>query len=774
FRRCISLTSVTIPASVTSIRYSISFVSCSSLTSVNVDENNQYYSSIDGIVFDKDKTKVLYYPGGKKDTSYTIPDTVTHIEQLAFYGCTSLTSVIIPDSVIEIGSDAFSNCTKLKSIKIPDGVTRIGSYAFKGCKSLASVTIPNSVTSIGGYAFNNCTSLTSVYITDIAAWCKMGFGERTANPLYYAKNLYLNGELVKDLVIPDGVTSIGGSSFAGTSLTSVTIPGSVTEIGGSAFYGCESLESVKMMDGVTSISTYMFRDCTSLTSVDIPNSVTSVGTSAFYNCTLLTRVTIPDSVTEIGGSAFYGCTSLTRIKISASITTIHYETFYNCTSLTRVTIPDGVTGIDNHAFDDCTALISIIIPESIEDLSTNSFDGCDSLTDVYYGGSASQWEEMNRYGTPVFATATKHYLNGPADYTSVETAIAKVNALNRTRFTKKSLERVDNAVNAVVYDLAEDQQTVVDGYAATIEDALSKLELKSTAGGSAIELTDALVNYRLRCTTAVVDGNLVLTADPAGTSSMKVRLGNLPEGATVAIVGTNANASMANGIISVTNPGMKNVSVPMVITSANGVKTEFVLVADFDNAIRYATYARLSQTGDNITVTSGAATAYVLFDTTDIEGGYIGVTDVSRNLLGRYVVSGSSVRFYNPAYGNGSATVRVKNAAGEIVKSYKVTVTFTLATDYQVVLPTSLRCTYKVNGDNITITANAGVSNVYLNFGRYYSESLSASVNNDIIKKMGARSWRIMACDEPVEFDLYFDATAYGAKKVTRHITVSF
>ena len=288
-----------------------------------------------------------------------------------------------------------------------------------------------------------------------------------------------------------------------------------------------------------------------------------------------------------------------------------------------------------------------------------------------------------------------------------------------------------------------------------------------------VKLTDSMVNYRLRCTTAVVDGNLVLTATTAGTSSMKARLA-LPEGATLEFVETNANASMASGIITVTNPGMKNVNVPMVITSANGVKTEFVLVADFNNAIRYATYARLAQTGDNITVTSGAATAYVLFDTTEIDGGYVEVENVSRNLLGRYVISGSAVRFYNPVYDEGTVTVNVKNANGETVETYNVTVIFADANEYTAVLDTSLRCTYEVDGDNITVTADAGVSNVYLNFGRYYSESLSASVNNDVIKKMGARSWRIMACDEPVEFDLYFDATAYDAEKVTRHVTVSF
>ena len=390
-----------------------------------------------------------------------------------------------------------------------------------------------------------------------------------------------------------------------------------------------------------------------------------------------------------------------------------------------------------------------------------------AVDEVIYDLKADQQTKVDGFATAI-EDAVSNLQYKPADYTAVEEALAKVPA-DLTIYTAETAQAVTDAVNAVVYDLTIDKQATVDAYAKAIEDAVASLEIPGV-----IKVSDSLVNYRLRCTTKVVDGNLVLTATTAGTSSMKVRLGNLPEGATVAMVGTNANASMASGIITVTNPGMKNVNVPMTITAADGAVTEFVLVADFGNAIRYATYARLAQTGNNITVTSGAATAYVLFDTTEIDGGYVEVENVSRNLLGRYVISGSAVRFYNPVYDEGTVTVNVKNANGETVETYGVTVIFADATEYTAVLDTSLRCTYEVDGDNITVTANASVSNVYLNFGRYYSESLSASVNNDIIKKMGARSWRIMACDEPVEFDLYFDATAYDAEKVTRHVTVNF
>ena len=159
FYYCRSLTSVVIPDSVTSIGGS-AFSSCDSLTSVEVDEDNKYYCSIDGNLYNKDETTLIQYAIGKTDTSFTIPDSVTSIGNRAFEDCTSLTSVEIPDSVTSIGDYAFRDCTSLTSVVIPDFVTSIGNSAFSHCYSLAIVEIGNSVTSIGEYAFYYCRSLT--------------------------------------------------------------------------------------------------------------------------------------------------------------------------------------------------------------------------------------------------------------------------------------------------------------------------------------------------------------------------------------------------------------------------------------------------------------------------------------------------------------------------------------------------------------------------------------------------------------------------------------
>ena len=246
-----------------------------------------------------------------------------------------------------IVSWAFEGCSSLTSVTINDDVTSIGSYAFYGCTGLTSVTIGNSVTSIGDYAFN------SVYYTgDIAGWCGISFGNSIANPLCYAGKLYIDGQLVTDLVIPDSVTKINAYAFYNCSmLTSVTIGNSVESIGESAFEDCTGLTSVTIPDSVTSIGSYAFSGCTAEIIWGENPEITSIGNNAFsgYKGNL---IVIPDSVTSIGDRAFYDCTGLTSLTIPDSVTSIGSYAFYGCTGLTSVTIGNSVTSIGDYAFKD--------------------------------------------------------------------------------------------------------------------------------------------------------------------------------------------------------------------------------------------------------------------------------------------------------------------------------------------------------------------------------------------------------------------------------------
>ena len=205
-------------------------------------------------------------------TTVIIPDSVTSITNYAFSSCDNLTTVIIPDSVTSINAYAFYESSKLTSVTIGNGVTSIGELAFAGCSGLKSVTIGNSVTSIGSQAFSGCSGLTSVHINNMAAWCSIPFINGMANPLYYAHNLYMNGELVTDLVIPDGVTSIGSRTFWDCdSITSVTIPGSVKSMGDYVFVFGDSLTSVTMLaNNPPTITSNTFYGISSLEKIIVP------------------------------------------------------------------------------------------------------------------------------------------------------------------------------------------------------------------------------------------------------------------------------------------------------------------------------------------------------------------------------------------------------------------------------------------------------------------------------------------------------------------------
>ena len=301
FSGCTKLTKITIANSVENISV-LAFEDCDYLNSINVDADNAVFSSLNGVLFNKNKTVLMTYPCGKTDTTYKIPDGVK--------------AVFLP---------AFLDCANLENIYIPSGLESIGRYAFSGCKKLQSITLPNTVTSIGEGAFSFCYSLES-------------FAVENDNPVYSAA---------------DGVL------FNKDKTTLICYPSAKEDA------------SYVVPRSVTSIDRWAFSVCTKLTNITLPYGLTSIGYDAFLGCENLKNIILPNTVSSIGDSAFLGCKSLESIILPNKIKEIEEETFYGCSSLK-----------------------SVNIPESVSTIGQSAFGLCNSLTDVYYAGSAAQWNTI--------------------------------------------------------------------------------------------------------------------------------------------------------------------------------------------------------------------------------------------------------------------------------------------------------------------------------------------------------------------------------------------
>ena len=389
------------PPRVTNILYG-AFLGCNRLTNIFVTDND-YYSSVDGVLFNKSESTLIQCPGGKAG-SWSIPLSTANIADSAFGGCEKLTNVSIPDSVVSIGNWAFSSCMGLTNIVVGSGVTSIGNAAFSNCTSLSAVFFGgNAPSNIGLSPFSE-TPATIYYLSGTVGW-------PTVPDLWASRPTAIwqpDANFAIRVNSPDGTTAtITGYTGSGGD---VSIPSNIAGrvvigIETNAFYGCTNLTGVSIPDSITAIGNFSFSGCTSLTNVVIGNGVTSIGMEAFGGCAALTSISV--------NSANLSFSSLDDVVFNKTQTAL---ILYPCGKSGSYTVPSSVDSIGNWAFSSCMGLTNIVVGSGVTSIGNAAFSNCTSLSAVFFGGNAPSNIGLSPFSeTP----ATIYYLSGTVGWPTV-------------------------------------------------------------------------------------------------------------------------------------------------------------------------------------------------------------------------------------------------------------------------------------------------------------------------------------------------------------------
>lgn len=388
-----ALESVNIPACISNMDYISDFTSAlpGSLKNIDVKEDDSSFMLVDGALLSKDMTTLYRYLGGSENTSYTVPESVTCIENSAFKNCKNLKNIKIGSNVESIGSNAFEGCVNLTDVNLSN-VSDIYSEAFKNCINLKNVEL-GSVTAINRKAFDGCKSLESITIPASVSNIDSG--------------IFANCDSLKTINVAEGnkkYSTVDGCLYQGQTLMeypnakaeNYVVSSDTTVIDTSAFQGRNSLKSVVVPESVDRIYEYAFADCVNLTSVSLPEGFDNIDSYTFYNCTSLSKINFSDALSQISYFAFGNCKSLKSIEFPETIQNdrMHLcsRSFYNC-GLESVTIP-GYVYMDYVPFFNCYNLKSVTFKG---DYFTNYihtsqvFWNFDDLT-IYYPEGNKNWD----------------------------------------------------------------------------------------------------------------------------------------------------------------------------------------------------------------------------------------------------------------------------------------------------------------------------------------------------------------------------------------------
>ncbi len=352
------------------------------LQAINVANGNQYYSSENGVLYDKDKTKLLYYPVKKEGESFEIPTSVKQVGEEEDYDAvfaynSNLKKITITENVEQMNC-YFGDCENLQEISVDEkneyflsenrilyDKKKTMMLCYPAKKEGESYVVPVGVKLVGGSenryygGFCNNQNLTSITLTkdvqaiDVDSCINLQNIEvdennenyTAENGVLYSKDKlalvrYPNGKTEKNFEIPSNINVIEGNAFYNCkNLNSITLSDTIKEIQYGAFEGCSGLTVINIPDSVESIGNFIFESCTNLKEVTLSNNITSIPDGVFYMCSSLTKLTIPNGVQSIGWNAFGSCEELKEVYIPASVTSIEYA-FSGCNNV-HITVAAG-------------------------------------------------------------------------------------------------------------------------------------------------------------------------------------------------------------------------------------------------------------------------------------------------------------------------------------------------------------------------------------------------------------------------------------------------
>ncbi len=357
-------------------------INCDGLRHISVAADSPYFTSVNGVLYNKAKDILVKYPAAMPLTTYTILDGVYKIASCAFYD-SNLHRIVMPDTVEELGTYTFTASQHLTYIRLSENLGEIPPCAFEGCYNLCSIKIPDNVDIIMPQAFYGCRKLEYVDMSD--------------NIINIRESAFAYCEKLRNIYLPDSLSTIGANAFYNCGIEKISIPSGVTALNIRAFAECADLKNVTLSSGLSVIEANAFQFCTSLTTINIPDTVTTIGQFAFYECKNLVSVHLPTGLKKIERNTFTGCEKLSNVNLPYTIEEIGTSSFTACTSIRTITLPGNIKIIGQSAFAGCKSLESISIPKSITTIGQTAFSAT-GLINVHYAGTTDEWSSISIAG----------------------------------------------------------------------------------------------------------------------------------------------------------------------------------------------------------------------------------------------------------------------------------------------------------------------------------------------------------------------------------------